>query len=118
MQNAEGKREKKKLQRAEGAGRLLLTMGQNRSHGKDKAGLVLLKETKLFFFLTNMGFTHLALKGWKPFEAHFSSRMSEFFLHRCLVFCSICICKYGCVCKYVIVRMHASWAQLGLNGNV
>jgi hypothetical protein len=37
-------------QRAEGAGRLLLTMGQNRSHGKDKAGLVLLKETKLFSY--------------------------------------------------------------------
>ena len=52
---------KKKLQRAEGAGRLLLTMGQNRSHGKDKAGLVLLKGTKLF--LTNMGLIHLAEKG-------------------------------------------------------
>ena len=38
------------LQRAEGAGRLLLTMGQNRSHGKDKAGLVLLKGTKLFSY--------------------------------------------------------------------
>ena len=58
MQRERGK--KKMLQRAEGAGRLLLTMGQNRSHGKDKAGLVLLKETKLF--LTNMGLIHLALK--------------------------------------------------------
>ena len=48
MQRERGK--KKKLQRAEGAGRLLLTMGQNRSHGKDKAGLVLLKETKLFSY--------------------------------------------------------------------
>jgi hypothetical protein len=38
----------------------------------------------------------------------FSSRMSKFFLHWCLVFCSICTCKYGCVCKYVIVRMYAS----------
>jgi hypothetical protein len=38
---------KKTLQRAEGAGRLLLTMEQNRSHGKDKAGLVLLKEAVL-----------------------------------------------------------------------
>ena len=55
------RRNKKTLQKAEGAGRLLLTMGQNRSHGKDKAGLVLLKETKLF--LTNMGLIHLALKG-------------------------------------------------------
>ena len=50
MQRERGK--KKMLQRAEGAGRLLLTMGQNRSHGKDKAGLVLLKETKLFFLQT------------------------------------------------------------------
>ena len=50
MQRVRGK--KKMLQRAEGAGRLLLTMGQNRSHGKDKAGLVLLKETKLFFLQT------------------------------------------------------------------
>ena len=38
MQRERGK--KKMLQRAEGAGRLLLTMGQNRSHGKDKAGYV------------------------------------------------------------------------------
>ena len=38
------------LQRAEGAGRLLLTMGQNRPHGKDMAGLVLLKETKVFSY--------------------------------------------------------------------
>ena len=45
MQRERGK--KKMLQRAEGAGRLLLTMGQNRSHGKDKAGLVLLKETRM-----------------------------------------------------------------------
>ena len=56
MQRERGK--KKKLQRAEGAGRLLLTMGQNRSFLNSKAGLVLLKETKLF--LTNMGLIHLA----------------------------------------------------------
>ena len=48
MQRGRGK--KKMLQRAERAGRLLLTMGQNRSHGKDKAGLVLLKETKSFSY--------------------------------------------------------------------
>ena len=48
MQRERGK--KKMLQRAEGAGRLLLTMGQNRSHGKDKSGLVLLKGTKLFSY--------------------------------------------------------------------
>jgi hypothetical protein len=51
MQHAEGTM-KKMSQRTEGAGRLPLTMGQNRSHGKDKAGLVLLKETKLFFLQT------------------------------------------------------------------
>ena len=44
------KRGKKKLQRAEGAGRLLLTMGQNRSFLNSKAGLVLLKRTKLSFY--------------------------------------------------------------------
>jgi hypothetical protein len=49
MQRERGK--EKMLQR-EGAGRLLLTVGQNRSHGKDEAGLVLLKETKLFFLQT------------------------------------------------------------------
>ena len=48
MQRERGK--KKMLQRAEGAGRLLLTMGQNRPHGKDMAGLVLLKETKVFSY--------------------------------------------------------------------
>jgi hypothetical protein len=43
VQNAKGKREKKMLQGAEGVSRLLRTMGQIRSHGKYKAGLVLLK---------------------------------------------------------------------------
>ena len=102
------------LQRAKGAGRLLLTMGQNRPHGKDKAGLVLLKETKVFF--SYKLFLSLCNIDWSAFFS-FSSRMCEFFLQPCLVLCSICICKYGCVCKYVIVRMHASWAQLGLNEN-
>jgi hypothetical protein len=41
-------RQKEDVAEARGAGRLLLTMEQSRSHGKDKAGLVLLKETKLF----------------------------------------------------------------------
>jgi hypothetical protein len=45
MQRERGKQ--KKLQRAEGAGRLLLTMGQNRSFLSSKTGLVLLKRTKL-----------------------------------------------------------------------
>jgi hypothetical protein len=51
----------KMLQRAEGTGRLLLTMGKNRSHSKDKVGLNLLKKNKAFF-LTNTGLTHLAFK--------------------------------------------------------
>jgi hypothetical protein len=42
---------KKMSQRAEGAGRLLLTKGQHRSYDKDKADLVLLQETTLFFSL-------------------------------------------------------------------
>ena len=65
MQRKRGR--KKMSQRAEGAGRLLLIMGQNRPHGKDKAGLVLLKETKLFF-LTNMGLIHLTLKRVEAFS--------------------------------------------------
>jgi hypothetical protein len=45
MQRERDKKKKKKtLQRAEGS------VGQNRSQGKDKAGLVLLKETKLFSY--------------------------------------------------------------------
>jgi hypothetical protein len=43
---------KKKLQRAERAGRLLLTMGQNRSFLNNKAGLVLLKKQRFFFLQT------------------------------------------------------------------
>ena len=52
MQNAKGKKKKEAAEREEGAGRLLLTMGQNGSLGKNKAGLVLLKETKVFFLQT------------------------------------------------------------------
>ena len=44
MQRERG--EKKMSQGAEGAGSLLLTMGQNRSFPYSKAGLVLLKRTK------------------------------------------------------------------------
>ena len=61
MQNAKGKKKKEAAERAEGAGRLLLTMGQNRSFLNSKAGLVLLKEQS--FLLTNLGLIHLALKG-------------------------------------------------------
>jgi hypothetical protein len=39
MQNAKGKRKKEAVERAEGTGRLLLTMGQNRSFLNSKAGL-------------------------------------------------------------------------------
>jgi hypothetical protein len=42
MQRERGKQNM--LQRAEAAGRLPLTMGQNSSHDKDTTGLVLLKE--------------------------------------------------------------------------
>lgn len=35
-----------------------------------------------------------------------------------LGFCFICVCKYGCVYKYEIVRMYASWIHLGMYGNV
>jgi hypothetical protein len=48
MQRERGK--KKMLQRLEGTGRLLLTIGQNRAHGKDKAGLVLLKSTNILSY--------------------------------------------------------------------
>ena len=47
MQNAEGKRKKEEAAEREGAGRLLLTMGQSRSFLNSKAGLVLQKRTKL-----------------------------------------------------------------------
>ena len=64
MQRERGK--KKMLQRAEGAGRLLLTMGQNRSHGKDKAGLVLLKGTKLLSY--KHGFNSFSVKSVEAFS--------------------------------------------------
>ena len=70
-------RTKEMLQR-EGAGRLLLTMGPVLSLGKDKASLVLLKETKLF--LTNMGLIHLALKGRKPFLSLCNKDCRSFFI--------------------------------------
>jgi hypothetical protein len=48
VQNAEEKRKKEEAaERAEGAGRLLLTMGQNRSFLNNKA-----KENKAFFLQT------------------------------------------------------------------
>ena len=59
MQRERGK--KKMLQRAEGAGRLLLTMGQNRSFLNSKTSLVLLKRTKLSSY--RLGFNSLAIKG-------------------------------------------------------
>jgi hypothetical protein len=63
MQRERGK--KKTLQRAEGASRLLI-MGQNRSHGKHKAGLVLLKETK--FFSDKHGFNSFSIKNVEAFS--------------------------------------------------
>ena len=78
MQRERGK--KKMLQRAEGAGRLLLTMGQNRSHGKDKAGLVLLKETKLFVLTFFHFLIHLALKGQELFLSLCNKDWNSFFI--------------------------------------
>lgn len=46
-----GRRKKEAAKRTEGAGNLLLAMRQSRSFLNSKAGLVLLKRTKLFFFL-------------------------------------------------------------------
>ena len=65
MQRERGK--KKMLQRAEGAGRLLLTMGQNRSFLNNKAGLVLLKGTKLFFSYKH-GFNSFSIKRVEAFS--------------------------------------------------
>ena len=65
MQRERGK--KKMLQRAEGAGRLLLTIGQNRSHGKDKADLVLLKESKIFFLHYKGRSLFFLNKDWSSF---------------------------------------------------
>ena len=91
-----------------------MTVGQNRSFLNNTAGLVLLKGKKLCFSYKH-GFNSFSIKRVEAFlflyaikiGTHFSSRMSEFFLHQCLVFCSICICKYECVCKYVFVSMYA-----------
>ena len=47
MQNAEGKRKREAAERAEGTGRLLLTMGQNRCFPKNKASSILLNSTQL-----------------------------------------------------------------------
>lgn len=60
------KRGKKKLERAEGAARLLLTMGQNRSFLNSKAGLVLLKGTSLFSY--KLGFNSLSIKRVEAFS--------------------------------------------------
>jgi hypothetical protein len=57
VQNVEGKELKKILQRGEGAGRLLLTMGQNRLFLNNNANLVLLKEQSLP--PKNLGLFHL-----------------------------------------------------------
>ena len=64
MQNAEKKRDKEEV--AEGAGRLLLTMGQNRSLLNSKAGLVLLKRTKLSPY--RLGFNSFSSKRVEAFS--------------------------------------------------
>ena len=85
MQRERGK--KKMLQRAEGAGRLLLTMGQNRTHGKDKAGLVLLKETKIFSY--KHGFNSFSIKRVEAFSFSF------FFLLFLFCFVLFCFLRQG-----------------------
>lgn len=60
MQNAKGKG-KRSYRESRKAGSLLLTMGQNSFFLNSKAGLVLLKSTKLFSF--RLGFNSLAIKG-------------------------------------------------------
>jgi hypothetical protein len=57
---------RRRCREAEGAGRLLLTKGQNRSHGKDKADVVLLKETK--FFSYKHGFNSFSNKRVEAFS--------------------------------------------------
>jgi hypothetical protein len=65
--NAEGKKKKEEaVERAEGAGRLLLTMGQNSSFLKNKAGLVLLKGTKLSSY--RLGFNSFSNKSVEAFS--------------------------------------------------
>ena len=61
MQNAEGKRKKEAAEKVEGAGRLLLTMGQNRSFLNRKEGLILLKKTR--FSSYKLRFNTLSNKG-------------------------------------------------------
>jgi len=63
VQNTEEK--KKKQQRAEGADRFLLNMGQNRSFLNNKANLVLLKGTHLFSY--KLGFNSFSIKRVEAF---------------------------------------------------
>jgi hypothetical protein len=46
----------------------------------NKAGLVLLKGTELFFFLTKVGLIHLLLKGYKLFLSLYDKDWSSFFI--------------------------------------
>ena len=67
----------KTLQRAKEAGRLLLTMAPTLSRGKDKAGLVLLKETKLFPYIH--GFSSFSIKRMENFSLY-NKDWSSFFI--------------------------------------
>ena len=69
---------KKILQRAKGAGRLLLTMGQNRSHGKDKTGSVLIRETKPFSY--KHGFNSFSIRRVDDFSFLRSKDWNSFFI--------------------------------------
>ena len=104
MQYAERQRDSEEAaEKAEGAGRLLLAMGLNRYFLNNKAALVLIKTTELFperlrFNLLPINGQKLSLFLCSKAIAQFSARVSEFFLHRQLVFCSIYVGKYRCVC--------------------
>ena len=64
MQRGKGKKEDA-AERTEAAGRLLLTMGQNRSFLNSKTGLVLLKRTKLSSY--RLGFNSFSNKRVEAF---------------------------------------------------
>ena len=66
MQNLEGTSKEEAAERTELVGRLALTMGQNRSLLNSKAGLVLLKRTKISSY--KLGFISFRNKRVKAFS--------------------------------------------------
>jgi hypothetical protein len=66
VQNAEGKRKTEDAAESRRSGQASPYHGTEQSHGKDKAGLVLLKETKLFSY--NHGFISSSIKRVEAFS--------------------------------------------------